>query len=187
MNGIDRGLLWLDSVLQSAINGRELRELRKHLQRSRDDPERAAKHADQDALLAAIKAALPELETLFKDMQHDYEDGIYRFYHQSFKVYRLQNATQRAVALFVKIGGALSFRRDYQCEFFEAIVRDGTGRVFRMRHNRTWLPNTRPIVEAFLHARYFVEMMIACGRDLDQAPEMLPSGWASVLYLYELR
>ena len=51
-------------------------------------------------LLDAIKANLPELERLLVPFQALYEDGIYRFYHHSFKVYQLQDCTSRAVEVF---------------------------------------------------------------------------------------
>ena len=42
-----------------------------------------------------LKAALPELELLVEECNSDwvYEDCVYRFYHQSFKVYFLQEST----------------------------------------------------------------------------------------------
>lgn len=54
-----------------------------------------------DALLATIKEHLPQLEKLL-DRINDvwcYEDGFYRFYHQSFKVYSLQHLTAEATRL----------------------------------------------------------------------------------------
>jgi hypothetical protein len=53
--------------------------------------------------------------------------------------------------------------------------------------NRHWPEATRPIVEAFFHARYFLEMAVRYGRQLSVAPQLLPSGWAALLYLYRLR
>ena len=43
------------------------------------------------ALVVSLKSALPELEQLLYECngQWGYEDPIYRFYHQSFKVYAL--------------------------------------------------------------------------------------------------
>jgi hypothetical protein len=43
-------------------------------------------------LLAAIKDALPRLEQIWQQANSHwgYEDPVYRFYHQSFKVYHLQ-------------------------------------------------------------------------------------------------
>jgi hypothetical protein len=56
-----------------------------------------------------------------------------------------------------------------------------------MEDNRRWLEATRPIVEAFFHARYFLDMACKYGELLDAPPNLLPSGWASLLYLYDLR
>jgi len=68
-----------------------------------------------------------------------------------------------------------------------AIVRDGTGKTFEREHNRRWLEVTRPIVEAFFHAHYFLEMAVRYGMQLKHPPRQLPSGWAAFLYLYNLR
>ena len=72
-------------------------------------------------------------------------------------------------------------------EWVVQIVSEGTGKKFELEHNRQWLAVTRPIVEAFFHARYFLEMAVRYGKDLDAPPLMLPSGWAAFLYLYDLR
>jgi len=72
-------------------------------------------------------------------------------------------------------------------ESFMAIVRDGTGKTFEREHNRRWLEVTRPIVEAFFHAHYFLEMAVRYGMQLKHPPRQLPSGWAAFLYLYNLR
>jgi len=47
------------------------------------------------ALFANLKAALPQLQALLDKYNGDweYEDRVYRFYHQSFKVYDLQVGT----------------------------------------------------------------------------------------------
>lgn len=63
----------------------------------------------------------------------------------------------------------------------------GTREKFEVAHNKAWLAHTRPIVEAFLHAKYFLEMVVKYGRELDEAPSIMPSGWAAVLYLYQKR
>ena len=117
-------------------------------------------------------------------MEYDYEDAMYRFYHQSFKVYRLQQHTRQAVDLFRSISQTVNLKLD---PWFEKIVAEGTDIEFDTSHNRDWLHYTRPQVEAFFHAKYFVEMMVKYGRELDAAPHLLPSGWAAVLTLYDLR
>jgi predicted transcriptional regulator len=133
-------------------------------------------------LLDSIKAKLTELEELLVQFQDLYEDGIYRFYHHSFKVYQLQDLTSSAVKLFKSIAtdGRL-------CDWFEQILAAGTGATWEIDHNQQWLQHTRPIVEAFLHAKYFLEMMIKFGYEIESAPTSLPSGWAAILELYNQR
>ncbi|MCX6348511.1 MAG: hypothetical protein NTV79_03270 [Candidatus Aureabacteria bacterium] len=57
------------------------------------------KFVKQDELLVNIKARLPTLEILLQKVSspNDYEDPIYRFYYQSFKVYWLQSGTKEIV------------------------------------------------------------------------------------------
>ncbi|MBI2894409.1 MAG: hypothetical protein HYY06_12730 [Deltaproteobacteria bacterium] len=151
-------------------------------------PERIAPEVDDrpevQALFSNLKASMPALQELLDDCSSHwgYEDPIYRLYHQSFKVYGLQQATTRIVAALQ----ALSPQRHMNSWFLE-IVNAGTGKTFEPEHNRKWLEVTRPIVEAFFHARYFLEMAVRYGKELKAPPNMLPSGWAAFLYLYDLR
>lgn len=135
-------------------------------------------------LLANLRASLPQLEELLRECRGHwcYEDAVYRFYHHSFKVYSLQERTSAIVAALQ----ALAPERRLN-ESFQRIVSDGTGWVFEQEHNRRWLEVTRPIVEAFLHALYFLEMAVRYGRKLQSPPRRLPSGWAALLHLYGLR
>lgn len=136
------------------------------------------------ALLSNIKARLPELEELLDRMGFHWhgEDGFYRFYHQSFKVYGLQTDTERIVAT---LRGLLPERE--LNAWFRTIIGEGTGKTFAQEHNERWLAETRPILEAFFHAKTMLELVVNYGRELESAPPMLPSGWAAVLYLYDLR
>jgi hypothetical protein len=129
-----------------------------------------------------IKEELPALERLLAEVETEYEDLFYRFYHQSFKVYRLQAVTKRVVEALQ----GLASGRDLNPWFLE-IVREGMGKVFEREHNQRWKEITRPMLEAFGHARQFLEMIVRYGRQLDEPPLSLPSGWAAVLYLYNLR
>jgi hypothetical protein len=56
-----------------------------------------------------------------------------------------------------------------------------------MEVNQRWTEATRPILEAFFHARYFLEMVCKYGKELEEPAESLPSGWAAVFELYGLR
>ncbi len=144
-----------------------------------DEPSRP-----DDLLLQRIKSKLPELEKLLREASSHwgYEDPIYRFYHQSFKVYYLQGTTRQIVGALQDLAGGRPLN-----PWFLEIVAAGTGREFTPEVNKNWTAETRPILEAFFHARYFLEMVCKYGQELDTAPDLLPSGWASVLYLYGMR
>jgi hypothetical protein len=135
-------------------------------------------------LLESIKAHLPELEKLLFRFRSDYEDRMYRFYYQSFKVYGLQESTKDALNLFKRIGAV---NESNLCDWFEDIIAAGTGLEFKTDHNENWALHTRPIVEAFLHAKYFMEMMVKYGTEMDTAQSTLPTGWAAILCLYNQR
>lgn len=112
-----------------------------------------------------------------------YEDFVYRFWHQSFKVYYLQGETVAMVdALRAVSPGGRPFH-----PWFEEIIKAGTGLQFERGHNQRWLEVTRPILEAFWHSRFFIEMALKYSEELHEPPTLLPSGWAALLYLYELR
>ena len=136
----------------------------------------------QAELLANIKVRLPELEGLLKKAEDDYEDRLYRFYHQSFKVYHLQRTTLAITEILQSLLPDGSFNA-----WFTTIVQEGTGKEFEREDNHHWLSVTRPIVEAFTHAYYMLTMACKYGRELEAAPVVLPSGWAGLLYLYRIR
>lgn len=139
---------------------------------------------EAQGLLRTAKKSLPQLKKLLIKMSShwDYEDSIYRLYHQSCKVYALQENTQKIVSALQALAPHLQLNAD-----FINIITDGTGKKFDITHNKDWLHHTRPIVEAFFHAKYMLEMVCKYAKELSAPPQMLPSGWASVLYLYNLR
>ena len=114
----------------------------------------------------------------------EYENAVYRFYHGSFKVYEIcQSWTESIVKLLSEIAPeGRSF-----CDFFQAIVAAGTGRSFTLEDNELWVERTGPIVEAFFHARFFLEIAVKYAGVLDEPPQMLPTGWAALLCLYGIR
>ena len=83
-------------------------------------------------------------------------------------------------ALPTEVSGSLN-------DFFETIITQGTAIKFQVEHNQQWLEHPRAIVEAFLHTKYFTEMMVKYGSSLETAPSWLPSGWAAILELYNQR
>jgi len=135
-------------------------------------------------LLANLKASAAALRQLRHQCNDHwgYEDPVYRFYHQSFKVYQLQDTTARIVAALegLRPGHPLH-------PWFSQIVAAGTGREFTSDDNARWPEATRPVVEAFFHARYFLEMAVRYAGRFEAAPRFLRSGWAALLELYGLR
>ena len=114
----------------------------------------------------------------------EYENAVYRFYHQSVKVFELcQSWTESIVTLLSEIAPeGRSF-----CDFFQAIVAAGTGCSFSKSGNERWVEGTAPVVEAFFHARFFLEMAVKYAGELDAPPRLLPTGWAALLCLYGIR
>jgi hypothetical protein len=134
-------------------------------------------------LLQRLKERKPQLEQMLEEMSGHwtYEDHFYRYYHCSFKVYAVQVTTEKAVKLL----------RDLLPErklnlVFERIITGGTGKQFELEHNKEWDHHTHPMLEAFAHAKFMVEMAVRYA-DLPAAPAHMPSGWAALLYLYDLR
>ena len=142
----------------------------------------------QNDLLRNIKVNLHTMEKLLDKIsgEWEYEDMIYRYYHHSFKVYRLQAVTTEIVDELRKISphsGEWMFHR-----YFVDILKKGCiDREWTQSDNRKWQETTCPFVEAFLHAKFFLEMAIKYGKKYDKAPVLLDSGWAALLHLYRIR
>lgn len=147
-------------------------------------PEQTHHQEEMQQLLQRAKARLPQLKLLLEDASSHwgYEDHIYRLYHQSLKVYGIQGQTERIVAALQDLASHLPLNGD-----FVKIITAGTGKHFDDSHNKNWLRHTRPMLEAFFHAKHFLEMVCKYAEALTEAPQALPSGWATVLYLYNLR
>jgi len=149
-----------------------------------DDCARPASDQSAEAtLLAGLRDRSDELGALFEAASDHwgFEDPVYRFYHQSFKVFWLQETTRTIVTTLESLVPGRSLH-----PWFLEIVEAGTGKTFTLEDNAIWTTATRPILEAFFHARYFLEMAVRY-RDLEEPPELLPSGYAALLALYGLR
>lgn len=164
------------------MRGQTLLNITPMNQTAPDDPRDCRPEVNE--LFRNLQAELQALETLLAQNtdQWGYQDPIYRFYHQSLKVYNLQTQTLAITEKLQQLAPNVPLN-----EWFMQIVREGTGKSFSPEDNQNWLAATRPILEAFFHARYFLEMAVHYGKDLEFPPRMLPSGWAAFLYLYNLR
>ncbi len=131
----------------------------------------------ESELIRHLKAQLPGLKALLDESSSHwgYEDPIYRFYHHSYKVFALQSRTEQLVSALRGLLPGRSLNA-----WFLQIVSEGTGKDFSPEMNAVWEKHTRPILEAFFHARFFLEMAVRYA-DLPAPPEPLPSGWAALL------
>ena len=136
-----------------------------------------------NALFLRIKARLPELEELARELGEAEEDGVYRFYHDSNKVFCLQDPVKAAFTLIKEIGG-----EDDPPNFeYARIVEAGTAHQFSETTNENWEAETKPILEAFWHTKYFINMMVKYAKELETVERLVQPGMAAVLYLFELR
>lgn len=141
----------------------------------------------ETVLFLRLREHLPQLEELLKKVNDEwvYEDLVYRLYHQSFKVYRIQDHTEAIVQALQALAPDLQLN-----DWFLEIYKSGTGHKFEMSQNREWLQRGRPMVEAFFHAKFMLEMAVRYGKKMKRwqsPPQLLDSGWAAFLYLYNLR
>ena len=134
-------------------------------------------------LLQNIKVRLPQLEALLSEVEDHWgmEDCFYRFYHGSFKVFGMQGLTE---AICKELQALLPDRPLNR--WFSGIVTSGTGHDFQTCGDN-WYAETRAILEACFHAHFFLKLVCKYGRQLDVPPNEMPSGWAAVLYLFNLR
>ena len=135
-------------------------------------------------LLENMRRQEPALRKLLDEINGHwiYEDSVYRFYHQSFKVFGLQTDTKRIIDALT---GVAPEGQPF-CEKFDEVTRGGLEREFKLEDNQHWIESTGPILAAFFHARYFLEMAIKYAL-MPKPPQPMPSGWAALLCLYGIR
>ena len=133
------------------------------------------REAEERKLLSVAKRKLPELKALLASVSDHwhYEDPVYRLYHASFKVFHAQPTILKIVATLESFAPHLKLIPN-----FLEIVAEGTSRP---------PPSPRAVIEALFHARHMLLMLCKYAEELSEPPPVLPSGWATVLYLYNIR
>lgn len=109
------------------------------------------------------------------------EDPFRRFYRSSPEVFALQPLTAEIAGALL----ALTPGRPLHPRFVE-IVRAGTGQAWSPADDTRCAEAARPVLEAYLHARFFLEAAVRCAH-LEVPPRPLPSGYAALLDLLGLR
>jgi len=128
-----------------------------------------------------------EIEKLKTKLDSDWglTERFYRMYHQSFKTFRVQKDTMKCFELFQKIAGSDFTINKWFCQ----LVQEGTGHEFDLSHNQNWLEHTRPMMEAALHTKFFLDLLVKHKEEFekDEIPSVISFGLATVLYLFNER
>ena len=147
----------------------------------------AEKQVLEQILLANLKSQHDALAKLLLSLSdHAYEDTIYRYYAHSYKLYcHTPHCTNEIVSILRQLAPSGT----HLCVAFEQLVQVGIHeKPFSLAFNEDWSKNSRPYIESFFHARFFLEMAVKYGASLDSAALIyLPSGWAALLCLYDIR
>jgi hypothetical protein len=120
---------------------------RRYLEKMRGLMREEAHIARVNDLVARIKIKLPQLEELLAQIEDrsGEEDGGYRFYHLSFKVFDLQKLTLEGLKLIEEIGGETDPPHPWYCQ----IVKEVTEYEFELSINDHWLSIRAPSVRSF--------------------------------------
>ena len=140
------------------------------------------RHALAKLLLANIKSELDTIDKLAFSFEKAETEFIYRFYHQSFKVFGYKELIRYTIPILEK----LAPESQPLNAWYREIVEHGLAQEFSDSTNKNWLSETQLLLNAFWHTSYFVRH-IRSASELEEAPEILPYDWAAVLYLYDLR
>jgi hypothetical protein len=136
------------------------------------------------ALLKRIKAHLPQLLELQRQMNEAEDEGVYYYYHSDPRTYGLQYFSAQACTLFRQIA---SHDEGNLTLLFEVIMNEGTNRPLNLVQSRVWIQDAAPVITAYYHAKYFLNRHVRYRRELTSSPDVLPLGWAAILCLYGLR
>lgn len=150
------------------------------------------RYEKHDVLLRNIKKRMPALEANLERANNIHmgeENMVYRFYHESFKVYNVQDRT-KSMYLTLKMISPHGKNKIRDPHYLRIVGDAKFDRKFRLEDNKDWDNVCRPFLEAFFHTKYFIEMALKYGKEFKgkRAPvTFVPYGWASLLELYGIR
>jgi len=133
---------------------------------------------EQSRLRLALRGSLyphaAELREVWEGInRRRFDNGMYRFYSGSSRVFDLQETTGKIAEVLRRIapeGRAF-------CDPFQQILDAGTDRESTLADHDHWLERV---------ARYFLELALKCEGGWRTAPWQAPIGWAALLSLYGL-
>ena len=141
------------------------------------------RHALSETLLVNIKSEKETLDNLVSSFEKSEPEFIYRFYHQSFKVFGYKELIRYTVQFLEKLAPESSNLNVW----YQGIIDLGLAKDFTDSTNDNWLSETQPLVEAFWHTKFFVTQMKSSAVSLEPLQKFCLTFGAAVLYLYGLR
>ena len=116
---------------------------------------------------------------------HIYEDRMYRFYHSSLKVFWLQDVIKETVELLTMLN--VNDPPQFDKWFVDIVAEAQAKGEFKKEYRDNFQKHARPVVEAFLHCKYFLDMLVKCIKIEEEPTEIAPSGWLALTELYNIR
>lgn len=139
-------------------------------------------------LFRNAKNMLPEMQRIFKNITcpgGGLAHYVYRFYHHSYKMYRVQEATSEMLSLFVRIDPKKV--RAFAPEF-DTIVNNGLDIEKAEWHNQCWNQIGNAMFLAFFHCKSVLEMLMWSVQQCTEAQnKWLSEPWAGCLSVFCLR
>ena len=115
------------------------------------------------------------------------EDGVYRFYHRSFKVANLLAMANEVYALLRGLCPAGCRLNPWFVEIAEDAERKWTTASDLKTRNAHWTRHARAVVEFAFHCNYFLGRLVQYESLEFASLRLLPSGVAAILELYGIR
>jgi hypothetical protein len=100
-------------------------------------------------------AKLVELQDVLKGLIKNEEYYFNRFYSQSWNLYSVQKHVVTSVDLLQSLIPNLAFN-----PYYMQILSEGTGREFTHAVNGRWTAELRPVIEAMVHTKYMVKLVL---------------------------
>jgi hypothetical protein len=139
----------------------------------------------QNKLLHLIKINKKELRRIIKEISKNdlFENHMYRFYSESYKVIHIRDQVIRMIELLKKLAP-----EGYKLneKFNEIIAGIEYDKNLDEEDFQNEISKSRQYTEALFHCKFLLENSIKYGRSLRKAPEILPYGWACLISLYNI-
>ncbi len=96
---------------------------------------------------------------------------------------------QDAISKFMTLARKIHPKRkkEFHSMFNEIILDAQSQGSFQLKYNDDFGEHAKPIVEAYCHCKYFMDMFLESLKMENEPESFITSGWAAILELYQLR